>query len=770
MPQTINTSVENSFIQGLKTEFTGLNFPENAAVDTDNCVYSLIGDVTRRLGFDFEDNFRFVGVQLGEKAISSYRWLNAGGDGLTQLLVLQVGNFLFFYESSNATIANPLSNTRLSSTVTLIGADPTVECQFTDGNGYLFIFHPSIDPQYCTFTNGTITANTITLQIRDFMGIVEPGVGTNTRSSTITNEHQYNLQNQGWTQGTAWTGISTTSVTIGTGSQTFTIQTGLTIPTNHPQVSIYSTFNGVTTLNMSANVTSYNSGTGSLVVSVFAINGAGTFNNWTIIPTNTGFINTFFTQVGAYPSNSDIWWLFKDTTDVFNPGTTVGNVTASSGPAPKGAYVLNAFSQTRTGISGISGLTNITTTKRPRTGTWYQGRVWYTGVDSSQAATGDAQFYTWTENIYFSQVVTNVSQFGMCYQNNDPTDENFSDLLPTDGGIIVIQGSGSIFKLFPIHNGVLVFAANGIWFITGSQGLGFTANDYTVTKISAVQSISGTSFINVLGNPVFWNEEGIYSVSPARQGTPYEFGGFSVENLCIGTILTYYNTIPLQSKKFARGDYNPIDFVIQWCFKSIDETDVTSRYQFDKILALNTHNKAFYPYSFQNIGPWISDVKYIVGPGGSTSPDPMFKYITYVAVPGSSFFGVTMAEENNTNYEDWSSSGISQTFTSYFITGYKLHGKTLFKWQPLYVNLYSRTETATSYTIQGIWDYATIGDSGKYSTLQVITNTLSNFGYKFRRHKIRGRGMSVQFKVSSVDGQPFDIIGWSTYDTINQGM
>jgi hypothetical protein len=57
VPQQLGTTTENNFTKGLITEATGLNFPENAATSTDNCQYTLIGDVTRRLGIDREVNF-----------------------------------------------------------------------------------------------------------------------------------------------------------------------------------------------------------------------------------------------------------------------------------------------------------------------------------------------------------------------------------------------------------------------------------------------------------------------------------------------------------------------------------------------------------------------------------------------------------------------------------------------------------------------------------------------------------------------------------------
>src|SRR5947207_12570423 len=109
MPQQIASSVENNFTKGLITESTGLNFPENAATATDNCEYTLIGDVNRRLGIDFEENFQVHGLARVNNAMSSYVWNNAGGDGNTKLLVTQVGAILNFYSITNSTTINPLS-------------------------------------------------------------------------------------------------------------------------------------------------------------------------------------------------------------------------------------------------------------------------------------------------------------------------------------------------------------------------------------------------------------------------------------------------------------------------------------------------------------------------------------------------------------------------------------------------------------------------------------------------------------------------------------
>lgn len=771
------TKVENNFTQGLKTEFTGLNFPENAATDTDNCVFTLIGDVTRRSGIDYETNLTQNTINRTGNAISTYKWNNVGGDGSTQIVVEQVGTTLYFFRSSSATIVNPLSSQKLASTVDLTPFivtgntnTNTFECQFTDGNGYLFVFHPYIEPFYCTYSAGTITATKITLRIRDFNGIIEPGVADNLRPSSLTIEHNYNLRNQGWTSGSPWNASSSTLNTYSLGSHTWTVSSS-TLPISGGQIINVVGSDAVRapgqSFALSGTVTSYVGTTLTLNVNSLSdpLSTGAQLDTWTFTTANVGFITTWFNTAGNFPSNADVWWQFKNTSNAFDPATTISNVTLNSGPAPKGFYILNAFNQQRSLVSGVASITDVTTTIRPKTGTWFQGRVWYTGVDASFTATGDAPYSTWTENIYFSQIVNNTSQFGNCFQINDPTSETLFDLLATDGGVIQIQGCGSIYKLFPIQNGMLVFAANGIWFITGSQGIGFSANDYTITKISGIQSISSTSFVTVMGYPLFWNEEGIYSVSPSQSGA------LSVENLCIGTILSFYANIPVSSKKYVKGDYNPLDYVVQWTYRSTEATDVTTRYEYNRMLNFNVHNKAFFPYTVSGT-PKVNGIIYVASPGGSTAPDPVFKYLA--SRPSSSTYQLSFAEEHDdTHFVDWfQQDSIGVNYTSYFIAGYKLHGQALRKFQPEYIYMYSRNDVNTAYKLQGIWDYAINRNSGKFSSIEVrtITDDPTHFSSVVRKHRVRGHGLVLQFKVISVDGKQFDVMGWSIWENINQGI
>lgn len=779
MPQSrpSNTTIQNNFSKGLITEATGLTFPENAATDTENCVFSRLGRVTRRLGVDYEAHHTTVSsLTRASKAVTTYKWTNAGGDGNSMILVHQIGAILYFYLYSSATASAPISSTKLASTVdvsTFLASggsfDATKECTYAHGNGYLIVYHPDCDTSYCLYSGGTVTAFVIDVKIRDFTGVIDAG-DVNTRPKALTAVHNYSLHNQGWWDRDGWASSSTTTNTIiGTGNVTWFIETGLTISVNDvvnitttnsgSGVPVVSTFSGL--------VVSYNTGTGAIVINVTGLtSGVINASNWTFNHPAVSSVATFQTAAALYPSNSDVWWRFKNSTNIFDVAATLTSVEKNISPAPKGHYILSAFNQQRTSVSGIAGMTAVTTTARPKHGTWFAGRVWYAGVDAASASSGTAAYSTWTENVYFSQIVENAEQFGKCYQTDDPTSEDLFDLLPSDGGVVRIQGCGSIYKLFPIQNGLLVFAANGIWFITGSQGVGFTANDYTVTRLSSIQSISGTSFVDVNGFPVWWNEEGIYVVTAGQNG-------LDVQSMSLTTISSFYEDIPLTSKRYARGDYNPLTYTVQWIYKTTQETSSTDRYAFDGILNFNQAIQGFFPWVVSTGTPKISGINYIAGPGGSTTPDPTFKYLT--STLNGSTYDWTFSEEYRTDHKDWvtfDTTGVD--YSSFFVTGYQVHAQAMRKFQQNYVTVFSDSAEDTSFKIQAQWDYATLSASGQWSTSQVFfpqtasSNANINYAYVAKRIKIRGKGRACQFRISNNGSQPFSIIGWAAFETMNR--
>lgn len=671
--------VENNFKGGLVTEASGLNFPENACTETQDCVFEFDGSVNRRLGYDYETGFVSKAITRN-KAIVTYLWKNVTGDGDATLLVQQVGDKLYFYDAVDDTISTGALTTTVNLTAHKTSGSPAVatkECQFADGNGFLFVTHPYCEPLRIEFDSGTdtVTATEIVLEIRDFEG-VDDGLDVDERSrggfDQISGAHLYNLYNQGW---------------------------------------------------------------------------------------NNHFLNIWDNQVPAVqgmPANTDVAFLFKDSLGRFSPGQddhqntpnlSVNNQMRGNSPAPKGHFILTLWNQNRRGKVGAKLAASFNTGtgfQRPSTCCFFSGRLFYAGLN----------YVKFNSKIYFSQIVERDEQYGQCFQQNDPTSEDAADLLSADGGVISIPEAGTVYKIFTITGGVAVFAANGVWLVTGSTGIGFTAKDFTVTKLSSVNAISSTSFVDVGGFPAWWNYEGIYLLSSDGNNP-------KIESLTDQRIKTYYNTIPNACKELARGFFDLKSGIVQWLFRTTDGNSETD-YEYNAILNFNVLTAAFYPWTVPS-----STVKLhsIFVPQGATRLGT-FKYVVSIAVGATNHF--TFAEANDFSYLDWSSAGINAAYTSYFISGYKLHGQGIRKFQSNYVRLYSRNDVATAYDIQGVWDFANTGSgTGRWSVKQRVTHNNSLYDNMSARRKIRGHGLALQFRVSSVAGQPFDLLGWSMLESGN---
>lgn len=700
MNQKVASLVENSFINGLVTEATGMNFPDKAVTETYDCEFDLDGSVYRRTAFDLEEDFQLKAIDRNGSAIKTYVWQNVAGNGNTTVVVCQVGDTLHFYETNGTGI---ISTGEVVDTVTLtpVAGAPipdTVEAQFTDGNGFLIVVHPYCEPMRIAYDIDahTATETNITIQIRDFAGdVADPYTVEERPTSTyaaLDNHHEYNLMNQGWiaAQLTAWDTAQTTM-----------------------------------------------------------------------------------------PSNADVMWRFKDSSENLDySNASLARITLGNTPAPKGHYVLNLALMDRNAI--VAGANNSDTSfNRPSTCAFFAGRVFYSGIN----------YVGYNSNIYFTQIIESTDQYGSCYQVNDPTSEELFDLLPSDGGVISIPEAGTIIHMFTVPGGLCVFAVNGVWFITGSTGLGFTANDYAVLKIADINTISATSFVNVGGFPCWWNSEGIY-IMQGSQGMP------TVKSLSYDTIKTFYDTIPIVSKRFARGFFDRTDGHIRWLYKSTSTGVLEELYEYDRVLNYNIRTNAFCPWTIS-----ASDVKVhsilsselvtrpitvdtvteldlvdmVVDSGGnqvitytaSGSSDQQFdKYFVSYPVSGNTNF--TFANRTDGTYKDWESyDGFGLMYNSYLKSGFRLDGQGMAKFQNNWINIYSRVDEPVKYNFQGLWDFANTGNTGRWSSSQQVTHTDTNYSNATRRLKVRGHGKALQFKLSSVLDEPFDIIGWSSLRTVN---
>jgi hypothetical protein len=487
-------------------------------------------------------------------------------------------------------------------------------------------------------------------------------------------------------------------------------------------------------------------------------------------------LDAYFNEWSEYPANSEQWWNYKSPDDYYDPRRRT-KVPPTNTEAPKGHYVYNAFDINREETSGISNLTNYNTTKRPGALAFYAGRVWYAGV-------GDSVWYT--------QVVENERQYGICYQKNDPTDENLSDLLDTDGGVIKLLGMGNAVALFAAGNNLYVFATNGIWVVSGSgaEGTGFVATDFAVRRISTVPLQTVDSLLDVEGTPIWWNLEGIWTIQQSQTGS------IEVMSLSHDTIKTFLaDDCPVENRPYIQGAYNPSERTIQWLYRSDEATTTTESYAYNRILEFNTSTGAFYPFKWTtkrfhsiicvtnisvetNTEEAVEDsaTNAITKNDGLTAvvidtedlvefTSSQFKYF----IVNTDDDTVNILEEEDEAYKDFKTIEAPDgfDFESYFITGAMLYNKGHVGTME-YATVFCKVVDNGSIYLQLRWDWANASAANKWSTSQqCYTVNRTNRDVSRKRLLTRGSGPAVQLKFTSQTGKPFNIIGWSGAVTID---
>lgn len=701
MARVQNIAVQNKFTKGLVSEATGLTFPEEAATDANNVIFDHLGRVTRRLGFDLEEGFKTDTVNLFGKVLVTYLWKNVAGDGDLSFVVIQQGDVLHFYRSD---LSSALSDAKHIQTIDLVNFAPpgvssvaTLECQFSSGNGLLFVTNRRLNTFWVEYNTDTqsFTTGVIDIQIRDFDGDDADTLGISERPNvslgSLTPAHRYNLENQGWT--------------------------------------------------------------------------ATTLTDWDTARTDM-------------PSNADVSWYFKNPDDQFD-FTTVDDRILGNSPAPKGHFIYSIYNINRSGHVG--GATDYSVGfERVNTSAFFAGRVFYAGIYSGKESS----------KIYFSQIILDKSQYGKCYQANDPTSEKLFDLLPSDGGVIDLLEAGNIFKMVPVFNTLVVFCSNGIWVITGSQGAGFTATDYSINRISSSVNISHTSFVDVEGVPYWWNLEGIYTISIDKQTN-----SFRIQSITDQTIRKFFLSIPSDSKRYVRGAYDTFSKRVIWLYKTVGPLSVNDRYVYDGILTFNMLNQAFYKWTVDTDTARIQGVITVYAQSGasvvanvvdgenkvldgtnnvvanvfvsSLSNTSVNKFL--VSYDVGSETKLTFGEHFRTSNVDWQSvveGGVP--YESYVIAGYAVRGQGVRKFQENYITVYSDGNANTAFRVRGRWDYANQANTNRWSTAQIITNTEGDYDYKSNRVKIRGHGKAYQIQLFNHGNAPFSIIGWAAAETGNK--
>lgn len=518
--------------------------------------------------------------------------------------------------------------------------------------------------------------------------------------------------------------------------------------------------------------------------------------------------DAYFASQAKYPANSQMWIQGKDSSDNFDPALLAKQDFGSS-LAPKGRFLLNPFYRNRDGASGVVGIPSEIEATRPRACAFFAGRAWYAGIDSETIG-------SW---VLFSQVANTDSKYGLCFQEGDPTAEYTNDLVASDGGVILLPDAGSIVKMVPVSDSLIVLAENGIWQILGDSS-GFSATGYQTKKITSFGCVSAQSVVEFENTIAFWSISGIFTLQKTDVS-----GEFVPVTLTQDKIQTMYAAIAGQSKKYSQGFYSQEDKKIIWMYQASPNTDtITDRFKKDKFLILDLRLKAFYTYTIPSLasnsplllGGMISlnlgtapgtftvnnstgdtvitsgsdTVVVTINSTSSTARIP--KYLTIT--PSGSDWVITFSDFQNVHdtpykFMDWytkDSIGVEPSTLPYVITGYTIleEGDKVLQ-APYITTFMKRTETGitagavginqSSATLQGRWEWTDNAVASRWTSGEELyrrrhlfvpsalpsTTYVDGYPVVVAKSKIRGKGHSLHIRYQASTGKDMKLIGWS---------
>ena len=780
----------NSFIKGLITESSPLTFPENASMDEDNFVLNRDGSRSRRLGMEYEEDYRLN--DLGTYAldeISFHEWkISGGGTSAVSIGVVRVYNKLWFLNMLDRSPSSALLNGGVALTVPYLANAP-IETAVIN-NALIVVGKDLPTPTRLSYDeeDDTVTASPYTVFVRDFWGVYD-ALGDNERPATLTNFHKYNLRNQGWSttiQSSCGTdAIDCTKTNLGVYPSNCDVWSlGKIADSSLPNFDKYDPAEMVKHMH-------------SFMVTPKGKNIIDVFNRG---ESRKGATNVTVTTISS-PNNGSVL-----------PNKSFKNFLLGMTLATVGVPVNIIFPSQSTSMESISSLTNLSLDKETGSFTTvasYAGRVFYSGVDSA-IIDPDAKSPNLSSYVFFTQTMLDDTRLGKCYQEADPTSADISDIIATDGGSIHIPDAISIVRLVPTKSALLVFAENGIWQISGGQA-NFSATDYELSKISSIGTKNTKSIVVVNSEVFYWAKGGIFRIVYDEQG-----GGLKSENLSLTSIQTRYNSIGDEAKSKCKGVFEEKQNTVRWLYNDSSAYDGSANYNRELVLDLTLG--AFYPNTISNTVAYIADFVRIPDYSASqvvdeivVSTDPVliasldevvvnktdytfrespFSYLTII--PGTYKF--TLSKYSNRNFYDWTIATGGTNYSSYLVTGYEVFGEIMRKKYVPYVMFYlEKTEDGfslatgnleashpSSCLVQAQWNWANSANSGKWGTpfqaYRLLRNYIPSgpadtFDYGDRvivtKNKLRGSGRTLSLKLSSEAGKDMKILGWAMTVTGN---
>lgn len=779
-----------SLAGGYNSDVNPLLYPEGFTVDEDN--FDILANQTRRRrrGFSKSGSATVTPSSgfytLATDSVELYRWHGAGDSVGLDLVVVQAGRALLFYKDIYPWNDNFLGEVSLGLFKISGATNAQLErnkAAFTAEKGRLVVVHKYCEPFLVEYDEGndSVFSTSIELEIRDVQG-VEESIAVDFRPATLTNAHQYNLENQGWTlskintyqaakskypsNADIWhwgkTTNSTTFVEAWDADQ-FELQAfGTTrAPQGHKIKSLFTLSTTVGSGSVETTLVdsvTYNETTDVATIVTASAHGRSVsdtirVNNFIVTLKDLNNFPKFYTEdiSGDYTIAS-----------VPNATTITVSVTDLGVVSPPPNYTVTAIEAST--IDYDTTLPVVTTMDvRAEETASYAGRIWYTKIGHR----------TQKGAIYYTQIIEGKENYSRCYQANDPTSEHISDLLDTDGGSFVLSGIGDIQKLVPTGNFLLVLTSKGVWAIGPGEKGYFSPNSYTITKVTDNGTIGPRTIITLPAGVIYWGTSSIVYIT----------GSLEVVEISDNKVKSFFLSLTATQRSAAFGAYDAHTDSVYWLYKTSSST---------KVLGLYLLTQAFFNYTL-----------------GTNETTSSVIAAASLASPSSPEQGLQLLGLNpSTNALNWVDRTQGQVIsfadeiggTSTEVSGFLQSGYNLLQ-EPSYDKFggtltifFNKTETGfnddgsgnlvfenpSGCTARYEWDWSNNAASGKQATeesvyrftrLYIPADANDTFAdgrpVVFTRNQVRGSGYAFSLRLSTQTGKDCWLLGWSMGFNVN---
>jgi hypothetical protein len=213
-------------------------------------------------------------------------------------------------------------------------------------------------------------------------------------------------------------------------------------------------------------------------------------------------------------------------------------------------------------------------------------------------------FYLVNDTVLFSQTIKESGEgFDKCYQDADPTSEEISDVIPTDGGYVKLNNLGVGQTLETFNRGVLVFGENIVYGLISPLDKNFTATEYDIVELSRAGIIGPKSAVSTDSMVYYWSPLGIFRIGI----NPQTGSTLIAESITHTTIQEWYDRIPNESKETCRGCFDYVNNRIYWYYSDLENGDEYVTHKLNRCLVYDLTYNSFMPFKIEG-NKFIADV------------------------------------------------------------------------------------------------------------------------------------------------------------------